>query len=157
MTSSLNSKQEAVDIFTFIERKWCCPIANPPSTWVKTDDNIGLLEIKDYETWWSAIGKKTRNMVRKAEKDGVKVSVVPQSDKLAEGIFKIYNETPIRQGRAFPHYGESLELVPPTCMREKLHLHRRIHPRRTRRLHPNTPRRQHSHTLKHTVDAEALG
>ncbi len=88
-------------------------------TWVKTDDNIGLLEIKDYETWWSAIGKKTRNMVRKAEKDGVKVSVVTQSDKLAEGIFNIYHETPIRQGRAFPHYGESLELVAANMYAEK--------------------------------------
>lgn len=34
------------DIFTFVERKWCCPIANPPSTWTRTDDNIGLLENK---------------------------------------------------------------------------------------------------------------
>ena len=100
-----------IDIFTFVERKWCCPIANPSSTWIKTDDNIGLLEIKDYDTWWGNIGKKTRNMVRKAEKSGVKVSVVEPSDKLADGIWKIYNETPIRQERAFPHYGESLETV----------------------------------------------
>lgn len=98
-----------IDIFTFIERKWCCPIANPPSTWARTNDNISLLEISDYKTWWNAVGKKTRNMVRKAEKESVNVSVVPQSDKLAEGIFKIYNETPIRQGRAFPHYGEPLD------------------------------------------------
>jgi hypothetical protein len=65
-------KERGADIFTFIERKWCCPITIPPSSWVKTADNIGLLEIKDYQTWWNAIGKKTRNMVRKAEKDGSK-------------------------------------------------------------------------------------
>jgi hypothetical protein len=112
-------KMRKIDIFTFIERKWCCAIANPPSTWVKTDDNIGLLEIKDYLTWWNAIGKKTRNMVRKAEKDGVKVSVVPQNYNLAEGIWKIYNETPIRQGRAFPHYGESRELIGANMYAEK--------------------------------------
>ncbi len=107
------------DIFTFIDRKWCCPIINPPSTWVKTDDNIGLLEIKDYQAWWSTIGKKTRNMVRKAEKDDIKVSVASQSDELAEGIWKIYNETPIRQGRAFPHYGESIENVSANMYSEK--------------------------------------
>ncbi|MGD6852328.1 MAG: hypothetical protein ACQCN6_09745 [Candidatus Bathyarchaeia archaeon] len=112
-------KLRDIDIFTFIERKWCCPIPNPPAAWVKTEDNIGLLEIKDYETWWGAIGKKTRNMVRKAEKDGVKVSVAPQSDQLAEGIWKIYNETPIRQGRAFPHYGESHEIVAANLYAEK--------------------------------------
>jgi hypothetical protein len=100
-----------IDIFTFLERKWCCPITNPPTSWIKVDDNVGLLEIKDYATWWNAIGKKTRNMVRKAEKEGVKVSIISPSDKLAQGIWKIYNETPIRQERAFPHYGESLENV----------------------------------------------
>jgi hypothetical protein len=120
-TSDLLSKLDGrdIDIFTFIERKWCCPIANPPSAWTKTDDNIGLLEIKDYASWWDAIGKKTRNMVRKAEKESVKVSVVPQSDKLADGIWKIYNETPIRQGRAFPHFGESIETVAGNMYAEK--------------------------------------
>jgi len=104
-------KERGVDIFTFLERKWCWSIPNPPTTWVKADDNVGLLEIKDYETWWNAIGKKTRNMIRKAEKSGISVAVVEPSEKLAEGIWKIYNETPIRQERAFPHYGESLQIV----------------------------------------------
>ena len=100
-----------IDVFTFIERKWCCPIPNPPSTWIKNDDNVGLLEIKDYEGWWDAVGKKTRNMVRRAEKSGIKVDVVEPNEKFAEGVWKIYNETPIRQERAFPHYGESLNTV----------------------------------------------
>jgi len=100
-----------VDIFTFVERKWCCPISEPPSTWIKEDDNVGLVEIKDYATWWSSVGKKTRNMVRRAEKSGVNVGVVEPSQKFAEGVWKIYNETPIRQERAFSHYGEPLESV----------------------------------------------
>ncbi len=112
-------KLRDIDVFTFIERRWCCPIPDPPESWVKTEDNVGLLEIKDYESWWSAIGKKTRNMVRKAEKDGVHVSVAPQNDRLAEGIWKIYHETPIRQGRAFPHYGESLETITANMYAEK--------------------------------------
>jgi hypothetical protein len=100
-----------VDIFTFLERKWCFQIPNPSSSWVKAEDNVSLLEAKDYSTWWNSIGKKTRNMVRRTEKSGVKVAVVQPSEKLAEGIWKIYNETPIRQQRAFPHYGESLRDV----------------------------------------------
>ena len=72
---------------------------------------LALLEIKDYETWWTNVGKKTRNMVRRAEKDGVKVTVVEPNEKFAEGVWKIYNETPIRQERALPHYGEPLEAV----------------------------------------------
>jgi hypothetical protein len=50
-------------------------------------------------------------MIRKAEKSGVKTDVTQPNDKLAEGIWKIYNETPIRQGRAFSHYGTRLEDV----------------------------------------------
>ena len=112
-------KLRDIDIFTFIERNWCCPIANPPSDWVKTEDNIALLEINDYETWWKDISKKTRNMVRKAEKDGVIVKVVPQNDELAKGIYGIYHETPIRQGRAFQHYNESLRNITENMYLEK--------------------------------------
>ena len=100
-----------IDIFTFLERRWCCPIMNLPDNWVKENDNVALLEVKDYQTWFRDVGKKTRNMIRKAEKSGVKVMVVDPSDKLAEGIWKIYNETPIRQERAFPHFGEPLKTV----------------------------------------------
>jgi hypothetical protein len=103
--------ERGIDIYTFLDRKWCCPINKPSASWIGEDDNVGLLEIKGYNSWLQAIGKKTRNMVRKAEKSGVKVAVVEPSDKLAEGIWKIYNETPIRQDRAFTHYGESLDIV----------------------------------------------
>jgi hypothetical protein len=99
------------DIFTFVERKWCCPIPNLSSAWIKTDDNVALLEIRDYATWWNSVGKKTRNMVRRAEKCEVKVTVAEQTAKFAEGVSKIYNETLIRQERAFSHYAEPLEAV----------------------------------------------
>jgi hypothetical protein len=100
-----------IDIFTFTERKWCNTISNPPHVWSKTEDNVALLPVTTYDEWWRNIGKKTRNMVRKAEKSGVKTEVAEPSEKLAQGIWKIYNETPIRQERAFPHYGTSLQTV----------------------------------------------
>jgi hypothetical protein len=101
--------ERGVDVFTFIERQWCCSNPNPPSFWTETEDNIALLKVTTYKDWWDAIGKKTRNMVRKAEKNGVKSEVAEPNQKLAEGIWKIYNETPIRQERAFPHYGARLQ------------------------------------------------
>lgn len=100
-----------IDIFTFIERRWCSPIANPAKNWRIADDNIALLQINNFDQWWQNIGKKTRNMIRKAEKSGVTVQVVETSERLAEGIWKIYNETPFRQGRAFTHYGQSIDSV----------------------------------------------
>ena len=103
--------ERGIDVFTFLERRWCCPISNPSRTWAKTDDNVALLHLTTYNDWWAQIGKKTRNMVRKAEKTGLRIGVVEPNQKLAEGIWRIYNETPIRQERAFPHYGQSLQTV----------------------------------------------
>jgi hypothetical protein len=100
-----------IDVFTFIERKWCHTVPEPSSSWLKAEDNIALLQVTTYDRWLESVGKKTRNMVRKAEKSGVRTEVVEPNEKLAEGIWKIYNETPIRQERAFPHYGEPLQVI----------------------------------------------
>ena len=100
-----------VDIFSFLERKWCCPITKPSNTWAKTEDNIAILHLTDYEKWLKDIGKKTRNIIRKAQKTGITTSISTKDDKLAEGISKIFNETPIRQGRGFPNYGMPLEAI----------------------------------------------
>jgi hypothetical protein len=104
--------ERGVDVFTFIERKWCCTTTlRPKYRWGKTEDNIALMKITTYNDWWREIGKKTRNMVRKANKSGVATKIVEKSKELAEGIWNIYNETPFRQKRAFPHFGVSLKEV----------------------------------------------
>jgi hypothetical protein len=108
-----------IDIFTFIERKWCYTIPTTSNSWVRAKDNIALLQVTTYDYWWKNIGKKTRNMVRKAEKSGIKTEIVEPNEKLAEGIWKIYNETPIRQDRAFPHYGVSVQTISQTMFSAK--------------------------------------
>ena len=102
---------EGIDLFTFLERRWCSPLRNPSDSWVRADDNIALLHVISYDQWWENVGKKTRNMVRKAEKSGIGIKVAEPNEALAKGIWKIYNETPFRQGRWFPHYGISLNAV----------------------------------------------
>ncbi len=104
-------QRRRADIFTFLERKWCCPITEPSKMWVRGEDNVAILGVKSYDEWQRSIGKKTRNIVRKAEKAGIKANAATIDDKLAEGIWKIFNETPIRQGRSFPHYGVPLDFV----------------------------------------------
>ncbi len=104
-------KDRDADAFTFIERTWCDPHINPASSWVKEQDNIALLSISTYQEWFERVGKKTRNMIRKAEKSGIETKIVVPDEKFAEGIWKIFNETPIRQGRASPYYGISIEKV----------------------------------------------
>jgi len=104
-------REQGADIFTFIERKWCFKIQAPSKDWVRAEDNLALLRVTSYQDWWKTVGKKTRNMVRKAEKSGITTQTAEPSEKLAEGMWRIYNETPIRQGRGFPHYGISLDSV----------------------------------------------
>jgi hypothetical protein len=103
-------RERGADVFTFLERGWVHTLSYSKQ-WVKGKDNIALLHVTSYDDWWKNIGKKTRNVIRKAEKSGVKTRVVEPDEKLAEGIWKIYNETPIRQDRAFPHYGETLDAI----------------------------------------------
>jgi hypothetical protein len=103
--------EKGIDVFTFLERSWCCKIQNPQKSSVKTNVNVALLNLNSYDEWLKNIGKKTRNMIRKAEKSGIRTSLAEPNGKLAEGMWKIYNETPIRQERGFPWYGISLEQV----------------------------------------------
>jgi hypothetical protein len=77
-----------------------------------TIDSKAVLRINTYEDWWKrTINDKTRNMVRKAGKKGVEIRFTTFDEKLVSGIHEIYNESPIRQGRIFPHYGMSREQV----------------------------------------------
>ena len=103
--------ERGYDVFTFIERKWCFTTPNPSKDWAETIDNIALLKFTSYAEWLQHIGKKTRNMIRKAEKSGIRTDIAEPNEILAEGMWKIYNETPIRQDRGFPHYGVPLEEV----------------------------------------------
>ena len=112
-------RDRGVDILTFIERKWCHTLTEHPESWAKTDDNIALLKVTSYDEWWKKIGKKTRNMIRKAQKSGIETEIAEPNEKFAEGIWKIYNETPIRQERAFPHYGISLQMVKKDLLSEQ--------------------------------------
>lgn len=105
-------RRKGVDIFTFLERKWCFKIPDPKEGWTKTEDNVALIQIpSSYQEWLKVIGKKTRNMIQKAEKSGIRTEIPLRDEKLADGIWKTYNETPIRQERGFPHYGMPLEIV----------------------------------------------
>lgn len=104
-------RERGVDVFTFIERKWSKPVSNPPKHWTRTSDNVAFIEITNYNDWLQKVGKKTRNMIRKADKSGIIMKTVEPDANFAQGIWKIYNETPIRQERGFPHYGEKLRQV----------------------------------------------
>jgi hypothetical protein len=73
-------------------------------------DNLAVVPVSSFEHWWNhQIRSLPRNRARQAEKKGVTFREVPFDDTLIQGICGIYNETPVRQGKAFPHFGMTLE------------------------------------------------
>ena len=97
--------KQRYDIFTFWQRY---PDTKPRYKFQMEWDNVAALEIKTIQDWWQSIDRKTRNMIRKAEKSGVVIREVVPDEDFWKGVVEIYNETPIRQGRPFRHYGKDL-------------------------------------------------
>ena len=97
------------DIFTFVQT---LPHTQPECEFHMEWDNVAALPVTTFDQWWTAqIDNKTRNMARKGEKKGLIVKEVAFDDRLVEGIRDVYDETPIRQGKRFWHYGKPLDVV----------------------------------------------
>jgi hypothetical protein len=98
-----------VHLFSFWQR---LPSLEPRFGYYRETEWIAALPLSSYEEWWQRqIDGKTRNLVRKAEKKGISVRVVPFDDDLVHGITRVFNETPVRQGRPFVHFGKTDEQV----------------------------------------------
>ncbi len=75
-------------------------------------DAIAALPVASYERWWtSQIECRARNQFRRAASKGVVVEEVRFDDRFVQGMTRIFNETPVRQGRPFWHYGKSFDTV----------------------------------------------
>jgi hypothetical protein len=107
--ATLRASNMRADIFTFLQK---LPETSPKYPYSFELDNLAVLPISTFDHWWTKqVDAKTRNMVRRAEKKGVSVREVPFDANLVRGIWEIYNESPLRQGKPFPHYGKDLETV----------------------------------------------
>jgi len=97
------------DIFTFWQR---LPDIQPKYQYHTEWESLAVLPIKSFDYWWSRqIKDKTRNMVRKAKKAGIEMREASYDDAFIQGMTNIFNETPMRQGRKFWHYGKDFETV----------------------------------------------
>jgi hypothetical protein len=98
-----------VDLFTFMQR---LPETKPKYSFRMEWDNLAVIPLSSFENWWNKqIGFKGRNKAKQAEKRGVILREVSFDDELVRGIWQIYNECPIRQGKPFSHFGKDLETV----------------------------------------------
>lgn len=74
-------------------------------------DNAAAVDTTNFAAWWNKLPQSTRKNCRRATKRGVTTLVVALDDHLAAAIKRIYDESPLRQGRRFWHYGKDVETV----------------------------------------------
>lgn len=105
-TEELRKSRRRIDLFTFTQKLGEAPKYVYPMEW----DNLATAHISGYDDWMMRqIHTKVRTKIRKAGKMGVVTREVPLDDELLRGISAIYNETPIRRGKRFWHYGIDLD------------------------------------------------
>jgi hypothetical protein len=98
-----------IDIFTFMQG---LTDRVPRYAYPMEMDNLAAVPVTTFDHWWNhQIRSYPRNRARQAEKKGVILREVPFSDELVKGICDIYNETPVRQGKKFPHFGKSFDVL----------------------------------------------
>jgi hypothetical protein len=99
----LRNSGARADVFTFLQK---VSDTAPKYPYPMEYDNLAVLPVSTFDHWWNdQIRSYPRNRARQAEKKGVTFREVPFGEVLIRGICGIYNETPVRQGKAFPHFG----------------------------------------------------
>ncbi|MGC2616309.1 MAG: hypothetical protein WA354_19915 [Terracidiphilus sp.] len=107
VVASLRRCGTRVDLFTFLQK---LPDTSPRYSYPFVMDNLAVLEVSTFDNWWNnQIRSYPRNRARQAQKKGVVLREIEFGDELVRGIREVYNETPIRQGKRFPHYGMTME------------------------------------------------
>jgi Acetyltransferase (GNAT) family len=105
----LRDSKIRADLFTFLQEPYDL---EPRHALCMEPQKIPVLPITTYDDWFKKqINDKTRNMIRKAVKSGVEIRAVEYNDEFVRGVIEIFNESPIRQGRPFWHYGKDFDTV----------------------------------------------
>src|SRR5262245_7149736 len=98
-----------VDLFTFLQE---IHEREPRFQFHREHDSVAVLPVSTYDHWWkNQIADKTRNMIRKTAKSGVELRCVEFDEHFVRGVMGVYQESPVRQGKPFWHYGKDFETV----------------------------------------------
>jgi hypothetical protein len=96
------------DILTFSQK---LPNVTPKHPYPIDWDNVAAIPLTTYENWLKKLSPDTRRNVKTAAKRGVTTRLLEFDDDLVLGIMEINNESAVRQGRAFHHYGKNFAAV----------------------------------------------
>jgi hypothetical protein len=96
------------DIFTFAQK---LPHTERNYSYSMEQESVAAIRITTFSDWWDGLPQESRKNVRRAAKRGVEICLKGVDDDLVRQIIEINDETPIRQGKPFTHYGESFDRV----------------------------------------------
>lgn len=96
------------DIFSFAQK---LPAILPKWRYPFDWHSSAVARISSFKDWWEHLPQEGRKNVRRSGKRGVLIGERPFGDELIRGISEIQNESPVRQGRRYPHYGKTLDEV----------------------------------------------
>jgi hypothetical protein len=107
--SSLKQCASVPDLLTFWQR---LPDTVPIYPYHRETEVLSAIPLKDFKHWWEKqIGSDTRKKARRPEKRGIEIRVVTLDDEFVRGVMRVFNETPVRRGRRFWHYGKDFETL----------------------------------------------
>ena len=106
--ADLDNRGTRADLFTFAQ---ALPETGQKFQYPTEWDNLAVAPTLEFATWWDGLPQETRKNVRRAQRRGLIVRADGFDDELVRGIKGVYDETPIRQGRRFWHYGKDLETI----------------------------------------------
>jgi hypothetical protein len=96
------------DVFSFVQK---LPDIKPKYDYPMEWESVAAVRVQNFKEWWENLPQETRKNVRRAEKRGVVISVRQLEDSLLQDLFILNNDSPVRQGKVFTHYGKTLEQV----------------------------------------------
>jgi len=109
LISAIRSSSVPADVFTFVQE---LDEPQPKYDYLMEWDSRAVVPITTYDHWFkNQITFKPRNKLKKSQKSGVEVRVMQFNDELIRAIGKVYDESPIRQGKRNLHYGKDFETL----------------------------------------------
>jgi hypothetical protein len=109
IVTTLRESGAGADLFTFAQK---LPDVSPKYAYHLEWNTLAVAKFDSYAEWFDKqINRSVRKHIRKAEREGIGTEVVPFTDDLVRGVCEVYDELPVRQGRAFWHYGKGFEAV----------------------------------------------
>ena len=107
--AALRAREDKPDLFVFTQR---VPDIALNYHYRYELDNYAVLPLSTYEHWFQhQIPAATRRAIRASQKRGIQTRVCEYDSEYVQGISAIYNETPMRAGRRFWHFGKDLAIV----------------------------------------------